>query len=170
MSIDLPIPAIWLFQDLTLKFEVQGHSSRSYSGSNIILSFWLTDSFVPCQSALSFLKYVYFNIWKSNAMGEVSQGHTHTITQHPFNVFLLFRISLPNHSYDMTKSKMVPMNFIWSESALWFLSSGVRRYFDPVTIYWPRLRYLDLPNNSQWQSFISFYIYLIEYVIWLGSY
>ena len=30
-----------------------------------------------------------------------------------------------------------------------------------VTIYWPPLRYFDLPNNNQWQSFI-FLLYLLD--------
>ena len=57
-SIDLSIPEKWLFQNLTLQIQGQGHgwsqSSRSHGGC------LLTDIlFVSCQSALSFLRLGY---------------------------------------------------------------------------------------------------------------
>ena len=64
MSIGHPIPELWLFQNLTLKIEGQGHgwghSSKSQCGSNIILT---NIPLVPCQSALPFLRYSIFKIW-----------------------------------------------------------------------------------------------------------
>ena len=68
MSIEHPIPELWLFQNLNLKIKGQGHgwghSWKSQCGYNIILTHI---SFVPCQSALPFLRYSIFKIgsWKS---------------------------------------------------------------------------------------------------------
>ena len=68
MSIEHPIPELWLFQNLNLKIKGQGHgwghSWKSQCGSNILLTHI---SFVPCQSALPFLRYSIFKIgsWKS---------------------------------------------------------------------------------------------------------
>ena len=54
MSIEHPIPELWLFQNLNLKIKGQGHgwghSWKSQCGSNILLTHI---SFVPCQSALT---------------------------------------------------------------------------------------------------------------------
>ena len=65
MSIGHPIPEIWLFQNLTLKIQGQGHGWgerwKSQSGCNNILSIHIP--FVPCQSALPFLRYSIFKIW-----------------------------------------------------------------------------------------------------------
>ena len=64
MSIEHPIPELRLFQNLTLKIKGQGHgwghSSKSQCGSNILS---IHIPFVPCQSALPFLRYSIFNIW-----------------------------------------------------------------------------------------------------------
>ena len=64
MSIGHPIPEIWLFQNLTLKIQGQGHGwgecLKSQSGCNI-LSIHIT--FVSCQSAFPFLRYSIFKIW-----------------------------------------------------------------------------------------------------------
>ena len=64
MSIGHPIPEIWLFQNLTLKIQGQGHGWgerwKSQSGCNIPS---IHIPFVPCQSALPFLRYSIFKIW-----------------------------------------------------------------------------------------------------------
>ena len=64
MSIGHPIPEIWLFQNLTLKIQGQGHgwgqSWKSRSGCNILSTHI---PFVPCQSALPFRRYSIFKIW-----------------------------------------------------------------------------------------------------------
>ena len=64
MSIGHLIPEIWLFQNLTLKIQGQGHgwgqSWKSQSGCNIPSTHI---PFVPCQSAISFLRYSIFKIW-----------------------------------------------------------------------------------------------------------
>ena len=76
MSIGHPIPEIQLFQNLTLKIQNQGHgwgqSWKSLSGCNILSTHI---PFVPCQSAIPFLRYSIFKIWlwisKVKVMGEV---------------------------------------------------------------------------------------------------
>ena len=63
MSFGHPIPEIRLFQNLTLKIQGQYHGWRerwkSQSGCNIL---WTRIPFVPCQSALPFLRYSIFKI------------------------------------------------------------------------------------------------------------
>ena len=68
----------WLrfFQNLTLKFKARGHrwghSSKSQCGYNILST---NIPFVPCQSALPFLRYSIFKIspWsRVKVMGEVT--------------------------------------------------------------------------------------------------
>ena len=64
VSIGHPIPEIQLFQNLTLKIKGQGHGWgerwKSQSGCNILS---IQMAFVPCQSALPFLRYSIFKIW-----------------------------------------------------------------------------------------------------------
>ena len=64
MSISHPIPEIRLFQNLTLKIQGQGHGWgerwKSQSGCSILSTHI---PFVPCQSALPFLRYSIFKIW-----------------------------------------------------------------------------------------------------------
>ena len=61
MSIGHPIPELRLIQNLTLKIKGQGHgwdhSWKSQCGSNILS---IHIPFVPCQSALPFLRYSIF--------------------------------------------------------------------------------------------------------------
>ena len=75
MSIGHPIHKIQLFQNLTLKIQGQGHGGgecwKSQHGSDILSTHI---PFVPCQSALPFLRYSIFKIWpcifKVKVMGE----------------------------------------------------------------------------------------------------
>ena len=64
MSNGHPIPELRLFENLTLKIKGQGHgwghSSKSKCGSSILS---IHIPFVPCQSALPFLRYSIFKIW-----------------------------------------------------------------------------------------------------------
>ena len=64
MSIGHPIPEIRLFQNFTLKIQGQGHEWgerwKSQSGCNILSTH---NHFVPCQSALPFLRYRILKIW-----------------------------------------------------------------------------------------------------------
>ena len=72
MSIGHPIPEIWLFQNLTLKIQGQGHGWgecwESQSGCNILS---IHIHFVPCQSALPFMRYSIFKIWPWNSKVKV---------------------------------------------------------------------------------------------------
>ena len=72
MSIGHPIPEIWLFQNLTLKIQGQGHGWgecwESQSGCNILS---IHIPFVPCQSALPFMRYSIFKIWPWNSKVKV---------------------------------------------------------------------------------------------------
>ena len=87
MSIGPPIPEIQHFQSLTLKIQVQGHSSRS---QRMYTTLSIHILFVPCQSALPFLGYSYFKIWhwkfKVKVMGEVNVTTLvqHSVNSHPF--------------------------------------------------------------------------------------
>ena len=71
MSIGHPIPEMWLFKNLTLKIQGQGHGWgecwKSQSGCNILMTHI---PFVPYQSTLSFQRYSVFKIWpwKSKVM------------------------------------------------------------------------------------------------------
>ena len=76
MSICPPIPEIQHFQNLTLKIQGQGHGWsghwKSQSGCNILSTHI---PFLPCQSAIPFLRYDFFKFWpwksKVKVMGEV---------------------------------------------------------------------------------------------------
>ena len=90
MSIGHPIPEIRLFQILTLKIQGQGHGWgecwQSQSGCNILS---IHIAFVPCQSALPFLRYSIFKIWprksKVKVMGEGNvESHKVGVTSYRF--------------------------------------------------------------------------------------
>ena len=115
MSIWHPIAELRLFQNLTLKFKGQGHgwghSSKSQCGSNILSTHI---PFVPCQSALPFLKYSIFKIWpwksRVKVMGEVTiQSHNVGLTSYRLTS-LLFHVNRPSHSWVMTFFKIWPWN------------------------------------------------------------
>ena len=67
-----PIDELRRFQNLTLKIKGQGHgrghSSKSQCGYNILSTHI---PFVPCQSALPFLRYSIFKIWPWKSKVEV---------------------------------------------------------------------------------------------------
>ena len=98
------------FQNLTLKIKGKshgwGHSPKSQCGSTI----WSTHiPFVPCQSALPFLRYSIFKIWpwKSSvkAMGEVTvQSQNMGLTSYPLT-FLSLDVNRASHSSFTTFSK-----------------------------------------------------------------
>ena len=115
MSIGHPVPELWLFQNLTLKFKGQGHgwghSSKSQCGSNILSTHI---PFVPCQSALPFLRYSILKIWpwksRVKVMGEVTiQSHNVGLTSYRLTS-LLFHVNRPSHSWVMTFFKIWPWN------------------------------------------------------------
>ena len=98
MSVGPPIPEIQHFQNLTLKIKGQGHwwghSLKSQWGSSIL---WSHIPFIPCQSALPFLRCSTFKIWpwksKVKVNGEVTvQSHNvgqNPIDSHPFRSMLI---------------------------------------------------------------------------------
>ena len=110
MSIGPSIPEIQHFQNLTSKIQGrQGHGWgecwKSQSGCNILS---IHIAFVPCQSALPFLRYSIFKIWpwksKVKVMGEVDiESHKVDVTSyrlaslssmsigHPFPEIRLFQ-------------------------------------------------------------------------------
>ena len=110
MSIGHPIPEIWLFQNLTLKIQGQGHGWgecwKSQSGCNILS---IHIAFIPCQSAIPFLRYSISKIWpwksKVKVMGEVdNESHKVDVTSYRLTS-LSFRVNRPSHSWDKTFSK-----------------------------------------------------------------
>ena len=105
MSIDHPIPEIRLCQNLTSKIQGQGHGWgecwKSQSGCNILS---IHIAFVPCQSALPFLRYSIFKIWpwksKVKVMGEVDiENHKVDVTSYQLTS-LSFHVNRPFHSRD----------------------------------------------------------------------
>ena len=106
MSIGHPIRELWLFQNLTLKIKGQGHgwgqSSKSQCGSSILSNHIL---FVPCQSALPFLRYSIFKIWPWKSRVKVTvQRHNVCLTSHRLTS-LSFHVNWPSHSWDTAFSK-----------------------------------------------------------------
>ena len=89
MSIGPPISEIQHFQNLTLKIQGQGHSSRSQSRYNTVSTHI---PFIASQLALLFLGYSYFKIWhwkfKLKVMDKVKLESTTLVQQsvdsHPF--------------------------------------------------------------------------------------
>ena len=107
--VDPPIPKLQQFQYLTLKIQGQGHgwgqSLKSQCESNILSTHI---PFVPCQSALPFLRYSIFKIWhwksKVKVMGEVDiQSHKVGVTTYRLTS-LSFHVNRPSHSWDTTFS------------------------------------------------------------------
>ena len=110
LSIGHPVPELWLFQNLTLKIKGQGHgwghSSKSQCGSSILSTHI---PFVPCQSAIPFLRYSIFKIWLSKSrvkvIGEVTvQSHNVGLTSYRLTS-LSFQVNRPSHSWDTAFSK-----------------------------------------------------------------
>ena len=73
MSIHPLIPMIEVFKYLTFKIQGQRHSWRSHNRYNILSTHI---PFIPCWSALPFLRYSIFKIWpwkwRVKVMGEVT--------------------------------------------------------------------------------------------------
>ena len=122
MSMGHPIPEIGLFQNLTLKIKGQGHgwgqSWKSPSGCNILSTHI---PFVPCQSALLFLRYSIFNIWPWKSKVKVmSEGKVESHNMDPLFsrlTSLSSHVNRPCHSWDMTFLKFDlenPMSRPWA--------------------------------------------------------
>ena len=110
MSIGHPIPEIRLFQNLTLKIQGQGHGRgehwKSQHGS-IILSTHIP--FIPCQSAIPFLRYDFFKIWpwksKIKVMVEVKVENNDVGVASYRLTSLSFHVNQPSHSWYKAFSK-----------------------------------------------------------------
>ena len=104
MSIHPLIPMIELFLNLTFKIQGQSHSSRSHNRNNILSTHI---PFIPCWSALPFLRCSYLKNWpcKSKVKGEVkvqSQSESNILSPHiplvpcqsalPFSRYNVFKI------------------------------------------------------------------------------
>ena len=85
MSIGPPIPELWLFENLTLKIQVQGHGwgkrLRSHNWFNDLSTHIL---YVPCQLAIPLLEFNYFKIWPRKSNVKVIAQGTYWV-QHPIN-------------------------------------------------------------------------------------
>ena len=106
MLIGPPIPEMQSFKNLTLKIQGQGHgwgqSSKSQCESNILSTHI---PFVPCQSALQFLRYRILKIWPWKFKVKViAEGHKVGIT--PYRLIALsFHVDRPCHCWETTISK-----------------------------------------------------------------
>ena len=109
-SISHSIAEIQHFQNLTLKIQGQGHGWgecwKSQHGS-IIISTHIP--FVPCQSAIQFLRYNFFKIWpwKSNVKVMVKvkvEIYKVGVTSYRLTSFS-FHVNWPSHSRDTAFSK-----------------------------------------------------------------
>ena len=110
ISISHPIPEIWLFQNLTMKIQGQGHGWsqcwKSQSGCKILSTHI---PFVSCQSAIPFLRYDFFKIWpwksKVKVMGE-GNVESHKVGATSYRLTSLsFHVNRPFHSRDTAFSK-----------------------------------------------------------------
>ena len=108
--VDTPIPKLQQFQYFTIKIQGQGHgwgqSLKSQCESSILST---NIPFVPCQSAIPFLRYDFFKIWpwksKVKVMEEVNiESHNMGPTFYRLTS-LSFHVNRPSHSYDKTFSK-----------------------------------------------------------------
>ena len=110
MSSSHPIPEIWLFQNLTLKIQGQGHGWgerwKSQSRCNILPTHI---PFVPCQLAIPFLRYNFLKIWpwksKLKDMVEVKvESYKVGVTSY-WLTCLWFNVNRSFHSWDTKFSK-----------------------------------------------------------------
>ena len=121
MTINHPMLKIWLFQILTLKIHGQGYGWgecwKSQHGSNILSTHI---PFIPCQSAIPFLRYKFFQIWpwksKVKVMTEVKvESHKVGVTSYLLTS-LSFYFNQPSHSWDTAFLKFDLEN---TRSRLW---------------------------------------------------
>ena len=113
MWIGHPFPELRLFWKFDLENQRSrswvGSSSKSQCGSNIL---WIHIPFVPCQSALPFLRYSIFKIWpwksRVKVMGEVTvQSHNVGLTSYRLTS-LSFHVKRPSQSWVTTFFKIWP--------------------------------------------------------------
>ena len=133
MSMGHPIPELWLFKNLTLKIKDQGHwwghSSKSQCGSSTLSTHI---PFVPCQSALPFLRYSIFKIlpWKSR-------------------VKVIGEVTVQSHNVGLASYWLIP--FVPCQSALPFLRYSIFKIWpwkSRVKVKWPRCCTTTVLDNS----------------------
>ena len=124
--VDPPIPELQQFQYLAFKIQGQGHgwgqSLKSQYEFNILLT---NIPFIPCQWAIPFLRYDFFNIWhwksKVKIMGEVNiESHNMGPTFYRLPSLWL-HVNRPSHSWDTSFSKFDlenPRSRSWLRSKL----------------------------------------------------
>ena len=111
MSIGHPIPKIRLFENLTLKMQGQGHGWgehwKSQHGSNILLTHI---HFIPCQSAIPFLRNDFFKIWPWKSKVKVTvevKVESHKVGVASYRLAALwFHVNRPFDSCDTAFSKL----------------------------------------------------------------
>ena len=158
--VDPPIPEIQQFQYFTLIIKGQGHgwgqSWKSRHGSNILS---IHIPFVPCQSAIPFLRYDFFKIWPSKSkvmvMVEVKvENHKVSVTSLAslsFHVNRLFhsrdikfsKFDLENprwrwNDYDIAQLQVwtIPYNFEWYKSIQQFQRYGFHKVWPKCCLIW----------------------------------
>ena len=106
---------------MTLRIQGQGHSSRSQSKYNTLLTHI---PFVPCQSALPFLGYSYFKIWrwnfKVNVISELKVESHNVGPTFSRLTSLSFHVNRASHSWVLTFSKFDletqgSRSWVWSQ-------------------------------------------------------
>ena len=124
MLIGPPVPEIKLFQTLTFKIQGRWHGWGQSSSHNVNLTSYRPThiSFVPCQSALPFLRYSSFKIWPwKSKVKVIAQGHKVGITPYRL-ISLSFHVDRPSHSWVTTFSKFDRLN---QASRSWVQSHNV---------------------------------------------
>ena len=107
MSIHPLIPMIELFRNLTFKIQGQSHSSRSHDRYNTLSTHI---PFIPCGSALPFLRCSYLKNWpwksKVKVMGEVKVRSSHNVSLTSYRLTSLsYHVNLASHCWVTTFSK-----------------------------------------------------------------
>ena len=133
MSIGHPILELRLFQSLTLKIKGEGHGWGGHWKSQCWSSILSTHiAFVPCQSALPFLRYSIFKVWpwksRVKVMGEVTvQSHNVGLTSYRLTS-LSFHVNRPSYSWDTAFSKFDIENQGSSQMTLMLHNCGSRQF------------------------------------------
>ena len=124
----------YLFQNVALKVQGQGHSSRSHSGPNILSNYF---PFIPCQSNLLFLIYsfFFFKIWPWKSKFNVLVRLKFKITKWSWLPSKLTSFSIqvnhPSHSWDMgfikiwpwkSKVNVIAQSHIVGPTSYWLIS------------------------------------------------
>ena len=144
-----PIPELQQFQYFTLKIQGQGHgwgqSLKSQCESNILSTHI---PFVPCQSAIPFLRYDFFKIWPLKSKVKVMEKvniESHNMGPTFYRLTSLpFHVNRPSHSWHKTFSKFDlenPRSRSWVRRKLkvttWVQYSIGSRPFHPMSIGHP---------------------------------